>query len=213
MTAVKSLAFIGGGGHALVVAEAARAVQMPICGVFDDSDAPVTFSTLGLVTLGRVGDVASRLPSEAQWILCVGDLATRHQLLSALTPLAGRAVSVVSQSAWVSPTAQIGVGTFVSQRAMVQTAATIGPHCIVNTGAIVEHESRVGSNTHIAPGVTLGGRVRVGSGTLIGLGATILPGIRVGNGCVVGAGAVVVRDVEDGETVVGVPAHHSKRAW
>jgi acetyltransferase EpsM len=213
MTGSHVLALIGGGGHALVVAEAARATGGTVCGVFDDADAPVTQSTLGLATLGRLGDVAARLPADSNWILCVGDLATRQQVLTTLMPMAGRACAVIDPRAMISPTARVGVGTFIAARAVVQTGAHIGAHCIVNTGAIVEHECQIGSNTHVAPGVTMGGRVRVGSGSLIGLGATILPGIRVGNGSVVGAGAVVVRDVEDGETVVGVPAHHSRRAW
>lgn len=208
-----SLILLGGGGHALVVAEAALACGWSLAGVCDDSDTPVTRSVLGLHTLGKVTDAPRHITNDSKWILCVGDLATRNPLLSTLTQVAGAATSVISIHAVVSATAKIGVGTFVAPRALVHTAAVVGPHCILNTGCIVEHECQIGSNSHIAPGVTLGGRVRIGSNTLIGLGATILPGVRIGSNSTVGAGAVVVRDVEDGETVVGVPAHHSRRAW
>jgi acetyltransferase-like isoleucine patch superfamily enzyme len=47
---------------------------------------------------------------------------------------------------------------------------------------------------------------RVRRGASIGSGATILCGVTIGEGAMVGAGAVVTRDVQDGETVVGVPA-------
>lgn len=208
-----SLVLIGGGGHALVVAEAAQSCGWSVTGVCDDGDAPATRSVLGLTTLGKVADAARLLPADTKWILCVGDLETRHQLLSALTPIASASTSIISTNAMVSTTAKVGVGTFVAPRALVHTAAIVGPHCILNTGCIIEHECQIGSNSHIAPGVTLGGRVRVGSNTLVGLGATVLPGVRIGSSSTVGAGAVVVRDVEDGETVVGVPAHHSRRAW
>ncbi len=208
-----TLVLIGGGGHALVVAEAALAAGWSLRGACDDGDSPVTRSVLGIPTLGKVTDAARHLGATAHWILCVGDLTTRHQLLRDFTPLAAAAASIVSVQAMVSPTARLGIGTFVAPRTIVHTAANVGVHCILNTGCIVEHECQIGSNTHIAPGVTLGGRVRIGSNTLIGLGATILPGVRIGSNSTVGAGAVVVRDVEDGETVVGVPAHHSKRAW
>lgn len=200
-----------------MVAEAAAASGWTVVGVCDDAAhaaaGPVTKLVLGITTLGATTELAKVIPAGALWIVCVGDLQARHVLLGQLSPLAGRATTVISPSGMVSPTAKIGIGTFVAPRAIVHTAASVGPHCILNTGCIVEHECQIGSNTHIAPGVTLGGRVRVGSGTLVGLGATVLPGIRIGSGSTVGAGAVVVRDVEDGKTVVGVPAHHSRRAW
>ena len=47
----------------------------------------------------------------------------------------------------------------------------------------------------------VGNRVRIGSN------ATILADIKIGDGARVGAGAVVVRNVADGETVVGNPAY------
>jgi acetyltransferase EpsM len=40
----------------------------------------------------------------------------------------------------------------------------------------------------------------------IGVGASIRPGVRLGKGSVVGVGAAVVKDVDPGDTVVGVPA-------
>ena len=64
----------------------------------------------------------------------------------------------------------------------------------------------------IAPGAILLGNVQVGEGAYIGAGAVVLPRIKIGKGAIVGAGAVVTKNVEDGITVVGVPAtkmlHH-----
>ena len=47
-------------------------------------------------------------------------------------------------------------------------------------------------------------------GASIGSNATILAGVTIGENAMVGAGAVVTRDVADGVTVVGVPAHPIK---
>jgi acetyltransferase-like isoleucine patch superfamily enzyme len=44
-------------------------------------------------------------------------------------------------------------------------------------------------------------------GASIGGGVLILPGVIIGAGALIGAGAVVTKDVKDGTTVLGVPAH------
>ena len=62
---------------------------------------------------------------------------------------------------------------------------------------------RVGSDWKVIP--TL-----VKSGASIGSNAVILPGVTIGNGALIGAGAVVTKDVPDGATVAGNPAHTLK---
>jgi acetyltransferase-like isoleucine patch superfamily enzyme len=47
----------------------------------------------------------------------------------------------------------------------------------------------------------------VNDGASIGAGAVLLPGITLGKNCMIGAGSVVTRDVPEGETWVGNPAH------
>jgi acetyltransferase-like isoleucine patch superfamily enzyme len=48
--------------------------------------------------------------------------------------------------------------------------------------------------------------VKIGKKCRIGAGATLLPGIKIGNSVIVGAGAVVTRNIEDNQTIIGVPA-------
>lgn len=199
---------VGGGGHGLVVADAARASGFDVVGVLDDNpDAVMTRGSTdavlrvgGLREISRVGDRA--------WILGVGTLSVRAELILAMKPpLPGGATrTVVHPTAHVAPTARLGVGVFVGPNAVVHTRAVVGDHAIINSGAIVEHECVVGMNSHIAPGAILGGGVHIGAHTLVGLGSRVLPLLSVGDKCTVGAGAVVVRSVLDGLTVVGVPA-------
>lgn len=197
-----SLVVVGGGGHAIVVAEAAGIAGFRVVGFLDDrADAPLARGPGALPRLGPLR--ALHAIGDAGWILGLGGLALRRELLAGAP---GRAGVVVHPAALVSPSAVVGVGTFVGPRAVVHARAQVGAHAIVNTGAIVEHECLVGENAHIAPGAVLGGEVEVGPDALVGLGARVLPGVRIGAGAVVGGGAVVVRDVAPGATVVGVPA-------
>ncbi len=202
-----TLFVIGGGGHAMVVTEAARAQGWRVLGFFDDDlgasidDRAPRLGALAELTAPEQGEGADAEIPRA--IIALGSLEVRARLIAELRGLYG---VVIHPSAVVSPSATIGAGAFIGAQAVAQSRAKVGEHAIVNTGAVVEHDCVVGSNAHIGPGAVLGGGVSVGSGALIGLGARVRPGIRVGRGCVVGAGAVVVKHVPDETTVVGVPA-------
>lgn len=204
----QKLLVIGGGGHAMVVTEAARAQGWRVLGFFDDDSASaIDASTPRLGAVANASEGAQSgfaldgSPSCA--IIALGSLELRSRLIAELRGLFG---TVIHPSAVISPSAQIGAGTFVGATAVVQSRAKIGDHAIINTGAIVEHDCVLQPNVHIAPGAVLGGMVTVGRDTLIGLGARIKPGARIGSGCTIGAGAVVVRNVPDHATVIGVPA-------
>lgn len=210
---IDRIVILGGGGHALVVAEAARLSNVPIAGFFDDDlDAPAGSGEGSIPHLGGLD--MRRLPLGCRWILGVGNLDFRKKLLTACPPeLRERAVTIVHPRAFISPTARLGRGVWIGPGAVVHTRAQVGDHGIVNSGAIVEHDCKVGFNAHIAPGAALGGRAEVLANSLVGLGARVLPSVRIGTGCIVGTGAAVIRHVDDGERVVGIPARvMTKRA-
>ena len=201
------LVLVGGGGHALVVAEAAVAAGIvPVGFLDDDPDAVLGRAPNPVMLVGRIGEL-ERI-ADRGWILGVGQLAFRGMVIDRLAQMEmGRgARTVIHPSAVVSATARIGVGVFIGPGAIVNARAVVMDHAIVNTGAIVEHECVVGFNTHIAPGAVLAGRVRVGMQTLVGVGSRVLPELSIGDRCVVGGGSVVIRSVVDDQTVVGVPA-------
>ncbi|MBE6458291.1 MAG: serine O-acetyltransferase [Alphaproteobacteria bacterium] len=88
-------------------------------------------------------------------------------------------------------------------------------------GVVIGETSEIGNNVTLYHGVTLGGATvfnkngkntskrhpTLGNDVIVGAGAQILGPIKIGNNCKVGANAVVLKDVDDNQTVVGVPAH------
>lgn len=199
--AAAPLILIGAGGHALVVAEACRAVNRPILGVLDDRADSPAITRLGLAHLGGLRDV----PPSSTWILCVGNVHTRAELIAGLKA-PSTAEPVVHPSAVIAPSATLGVGVFVGPRAVVHSFAKVDAHAIINTGAIIEHDCVVGRNTHVAPGSVVAGSTWIGTDCLLGVGCRVLPRLHVGDACTIGAGSVVLRDVPSNARVVGVPA-------
>lgn len=200
------LTLLGGGAHAMVVAEAALAAGIRLAGFLDDdTDAQIG----GLAPrVGALGDF-ERLTREGRpYIIAIGDVALRGWLVRRLE---APGATVAHPSAVVSPTSKIAGGVFIGPNAVVHSRATIGAHAILNSACVVEHDCAVGANAHIAPGAVLGGNARVGDGTLIGLGSRLLPGARVGSRSVVGAGAVVTHAVGDDATAFGVPAREKRK--
>ena len=59
---------------------------------------------------------------------------------------------------------------------------------------------------HICPNTALGGGVHVGRRSWIGIGSSIIQLKRIGDDVTVGAGSIIIRDVPNGQTVVGNPA-------
>ena len=146
-----------------------------------------------------------------EFLVAVGDDATRASLFEELIIQGATPVNVIHPRAWVSPRVELGRGIFIAAMAVVNPGARIGDNCILNTSCSVDHDCQIEAHVHLCPGVRLAGGVTVGTLTMIGTGAVVLPGVRIGARCVVGAGAVVVRDVADGSVVAGVPARRLAR--
>jgi acetyltransferase EpsM len=133
-------------------------------------------------------------------ILGIGNLLTRRQILEEKGELIDFLPSLIAHpTAFISPSAKIGKGTWVGPKAIVHTRATIGDHCIINSGAIVDHDVRIGLNVHIAPGATLCGNVSIGDHSFVGANAVVTPGVKIGSHVFIKAGSVVKEDVLDGE--------------
>jgi UDP-perosamine 4-acetyltransferase len=198
----RSLVLLGGGGHAAVVADAARSAGWTVLGFFDDNPQTGLSGPPGVSRLGAISDAL--LIGRGLAHAAVGSPALRRRWLDAMGDRV--APAIVHAGAIVSPSATIAEGAFIGPGAVVNARASVGRGAIVNSGAIVEHDCVLEPFCHVAPGAALGGGVHVGAESLVGIKAAVRPGIRIEAHATVGAGAVVTRDVPQGATATGIPA-------
>ncbi|MDR2877632.1 MAG: serine O-acetyltransferase [Chromatiales bacterium] len=104
----------------------------------------------------------------------------------------------------------------------IHPAAEIGRRFFIDhgMGVVIGETAQVGDDCTLYHGVTLGGTTwnkgkrhpTLGNNVIIGAGAKVLGPLQIGDGVRIGSNAVVTKDVQPGATMVGVPAHATRRA-
>lgn len=82
----------------------------------------------------------------------------------------------------------------------------IGAHTKIDNLVHVGHNAVIGRGCIIVAGSVIGGSCVLGDNVFVGQNATIKDHVKVGNNVIIGCGANVIKDVPDGQTVVGNPA-------
>lgn len=197
---------IGAGGHGRVLMEALLPARFDA--ILDSQ--PGLGEVFGVPVIGsddRLADLTQL--GYTHFVIGVGSARScelRARLFHAGLAAGLQPLAVTHPAAWLSPSARIAEGCQILPRAVVHTQARLEANVLVNTAAVVEHDCHIGAHSHIATGALICGGVMLGDSCHIGAGAVIRQGLRIGRGCLVAAGAVVVKDVDDGQTVLGVPA-------
>lgn len=191
MNVPDNLLILGAGGHAKVVADAARAMGIAHIYFCDEGAGQSLEQFAGICAHIHVaiGDNATR------------DFGYKRAIEEGFTPY-----SVVHPTAIISPEALIGQGVYIGALCVLNPQCSISDFALINTGAIVEHDSVVGQAAFIAPGAIMCGRTGLGARSFLGTHGTMIPQTSVGDDVVIGAGSVVTRTFENDVHLVGVPA-------
>ena len=199
METIDRVYLYGASGHAKVVVDIAKQVNLIVpCLIDDNSEVinlegiPVVHSAEGLSPI----------------IVTIGDCHIRRRIVEKLG--CREFLTLIHPQAIIADSVAVDIGTVVMAGVIMNPFVRVGKHCIINSGASLDHDVQVNDYVHIAPHCTLCGEVRVGEGTWIGAGTTVIQGIKIGKNCFVGAGSVVVRDIPDNTLCYGNPARIKK---
>lgn len=117
-----------------------------------------------------------------------------------------RLVSIIDPSAFVSSTAQIGLGCVIYPHCYIGSNARIGDFLFCLGGAVINHNDVIEDHVTITSGVVLAGDVHVEANCYLGQSCTIREMLKIGRGSLIGMGAIVLHDVAPNSVMVGNPA-------
>jgi UDP-perosamine 4-acetyltransferase len=201
---MKPIILLGSGGHARVLLNQLRRLQVDILGIADPYR-PIAADFFGLRILGEDAAVLNYAAEQIELVNGLGslpkDAGLRCGLFSKFKQSGYHFKTLVDPAAFVASDAELAEGVQVMAGVIIQAGTIIAENCIVNSGAIVEHDCRIGRHVHIAPGAVICGGVEIGDHVHIGSGATLIQGLRIGEETVIGAGSIVTRNVASRQIV------------
>lgn len=205
----------GFGREVLDVVDALVATSRPklqLVGVVDDNPLEENLDRLarrGANYLGTVGDWLE-VEDDGLFVIGIGDPAVRQRLAEICQARGRLAATLLHPSATLGYGVGYGPGTVVCAGVQISNEVQLGGHVHLNPNATIGHDAVLGDYVSVNPGAVVSGECQVEAGSLIGAGAVILQQRRVGAGALVGAAACVTRNVDPGDTVMGVPARVSR---
>ena len=107
---------------------------------------------------------------------------------------------------------EIGDGVVIGENCKIEAFTFICPGVTIRDNVFIgPHVCFTNDKYPSADGLFVMEKTLVKKGASIGAGSVILPGVTIGKDSCIGAGSVVTKDVPDGETWVGNPAHKIDR--
>ena len=138
------LLILGAGGQGHVVKESSEATNIyETISFLDDDEAKKE------ITIGKLSDCEKLRQEYSCAFAAFGNHELRIKWLEKLKVLGYAIPVIIHPSAYVSPSAKIGSGTFVGAKCVVNTSSVVGCSCILSVGSIIDHNSKIGDGCHI----------------------------------------------------------------
>jgi len=198
---------VGAGSYGQVFLEYLEESGISVAGFLDDDESLRGSEVLGVDVLGSSADAILHKGKADSIFVPIGHNRIRREILNRMRDWGFATPSFIHPSVRLPRSVIVEEGSYVMQGAEIMPFVSIGRSVIISSGARIAHHSRIAPGAFASTGVNLGAAIEVGRDAMLGIGSTVMTGVqRIGEDATVGAGAVVIRDVEDGQTVVGNPA-------
>lgn len=117
-----------------------------------------------------------------------------------------RFLSFVHPTTYIAKSAKMGLANIILANCVINNNVCIGNFNTMNSNALIGHDTVLGDNNFIAAHTCIGSGLKIGNGNFTGLNCSMRNLITVGDYNLIGMASNVVKDVSDGNVLVGNPA-------
>ncbi|MBQ8361814.1 MAG: sialic acid O-acetyltransferase [Bacteroidaceae bacterium] len=133
-------------------------------------------------------------------------LKERIALRDSLNIPIDRFLSFRHPSAYVAKSAQLGKANIILANCAINNNVVMGNYNTMQTGSLIGHDTHIGNNNFIAAHTCIGSNLKIGNGNFTGLNCSIKNFVVMGDYNLIGMASNVVKDVSDGNVLIGNPA-------
>lgn len=206
---IKTLIFIGAGGHSKVAIDIAKKMkQWNQIYLLDNDHLKHGQVYLDCKVIGS-DELANNYYNKADFFVAIGDNHIRQRWIETLLKADQSLVTLIHPFTSIAEDVVIKKGTIVMAGAVINSGTLVEKGCIVNTSTSIDHDCKIEAYVHLSPNVHLGGTVGIGSCSWIGLGTNIIQNVTVCQNVVVGAGSLVLKDIDEPGKYFGIPVRKS----
>ncbi|WP_296726263.1 PglB [Ruminococcus sp.] len=157
---MQNLLILGAGQYGMVAKEIAESMRKYDHIDFLDDNNPIAVGKLGdFENLSNVYDSA---------VVAIGNSDFRLKLIEELRKVGYNIPCLIHERAYVSPSAKIGMGSFIEPMAVVHTEVVVETGCIISAGVIINHNSTIHKGCHINCGCVVKARAEIDEKTRTG---------------------------------------------
>lgn len=162
----KDLLILGAGQYGMVAKEIAESMNEFSHIDFLDDNNPIA--------IGKLNEYEKFSSEYHAAVVAIGNSELRLEMIEKLVQCGYDVPVLIHSNAYVSPSASVGIGSFIEPMCVIHTGVMIGTGCIISAGTIVNHNAIVSDGCHLNCGTIVKARaviesnIRTDYGKIIG---------------------------------------------